>query len=359
MVTFGTILESIKRHGVLIVVITLVCACIGAASSFVRGGTVEVATQYTAEFALYPVVYGYQDGVNNGDEHYNYSLNETYALNDVRRIALSEDVSGAVRQQYGTDLAVSSPRWLQNETRSEYYSRYIFIDVTGTDADRVLAAAQAIADATVAKASEQVPLASISIAEAPALRGSTPNQAASWGTESFVDPTKVSAVVETAASINPRQVVIWALLGLFAAIVVFACYDILSRRVRSPRDVERLLEIPVIGVARPGQVPPQLIDGVDALLVRNDLKSFSVAGAVAGDGAEKLYDAFRDRLGDKAACVTDLADREGALAKVMSTDCVLLVLRYAAAKSRDLSLALQQLRLAGVPVLGAVFITKK
>ena len=144
--------------------------------------------------------------------------------------------------------------------------------------------------------------------------------------------------------------------GLFLSVLVFAAYDILSRRFRSPHDVEKILDVPVL-VTLAGRQGDNafLAEDVRVLLEKNDLKNVAVAGFVAGDGAASVAHDLGQKLGDAVIEAGSLRDDPSCVQRLARADSVLLVLSYSAAKRADIAWAVEQMKVAGTPILGAVF----
>jgi ABC-type sugar transport system substrate-binding protein len=80
-----------------------------------------------------------------------------------------------------------------------------------------------------------------------------------------------------------------------------------------------------------------------------------VAGASLNDGAADVARV----LGDEAVVTVSFAEDADAVNKIMQADAVALVLADSASSGKQLEHAIKQLKIAGVPVLGCVFVTKK
>lgn len=355
MFNFATICESVRRHWVVIAIVGVLSLTAGVASSFVKDDAQPAAVSYTAEASLYLTGYGY--GEKDAGE-YNYSYNESLAISDARRLVVSSEVAGKVREQYGSDVQVTAPVWMNESKNTEISTRFIYIDVTAADPETAKAACQTAADLAQAAIEDTLPVEDVSLAEPVALTGSGSSKAADWGRDAFVTED-VSSVEAVASGISMKKVVIFVFSGLALSILAFAAYDILSRRVRSSRDVERLLDLPVLAsVSQDGDLD-RLVQGVRVLMDRSELGSVAVAGASATDGAQRISKALAD-AGDVvvSGCI-DLSGEADAAVRLLGSDTVLLVISEAASKGSELECALKQLRIAGVPVLGVVFVPKK
>lgn len=358
MFNFMTICESVKRHWIAIVVVTALCLGAGAALSFVRNGEVHVASTYTAEATLYVTGYGYDEAIGEAGGQYNYSYNEQYAISEVRRIILSSEVAGTVRESYGEDVMITNPSWIDKPTNSPWTLRFVFVDATANDPDTALAAANEVAERTVEVAKERLPIEDIVVHEPAVLKSGTSEAAADWGVDGFVSDAEESpAVASVVSGISLKNLVVFGFVGVFGSVFVFAAYDILSRRVRSARDVERLLDVPVLASVKGVSDFGAVAESVSALAVRNNLKHVLVAGASEKDDAREAFEALKGSVSVEVSEVS-LSDA-GAVNAAMQADAVLLVLRSAASTGAQLGNALKRLGLAGTPVLGAVFIERR
>ncbi len=355
MFNFATICESVRRHWVAITLIAVLSLCAGVASSFARDDAEPTAASYTAEATLYLTGYGY-DREDAGE--YNYSLNESLMVTDARRLVVSNEVAGAVRAQYGEDVTVSAPVWMNEAKNSEYSTRFVYVDVTASDPETAQAACRTALDLTRAAIEQTLPVEKVEVVDDVALTSSGSSKAADWGKDSFVSG-EVSPIEAAASGISMKKVVIFLFCGIALSVLAFASYDILSRRVRSVRDVERLLDLPVLSSVSDASDMDRLAQGVKVLMDRSDMSSVAVAGASAADGAARVQEAVNRVEGISVTPAIDLSGEADAASRLMAADTVLLVISEGASKSGQLESALKQLRFAGVPVLGVAFIPKK
>ncbi len=356
MFNFATICESIRRHWVAIAIVAALSLCAGVASSFVRDDAEPSAASYTAEATLYLTGYGYGDKA--AGEEYDYSYNESLMVTDARRLVVSSEVAGAVREQYGEDVSVSSPAWVNESKNTDYSTRFVYIDATASDAETAKAACQMALELTRSAVEETLPVEKVEVVDEVALTSSGSSKAADWGSDAFV-AEDVSFIEEAASGISMKKVVIFLFCGLALSIVAFASYDILSRRVRSSRDVERLLDLPVLASVAGDADLARLAQGVKVLMDRSDLSSVAVAGASSADGAAPVREALSKVDGIAVAPVVDLSGQADSASRLLECDTVLLVIAEGASSGAQLESALKQLRFAGVPVLGVAYLPKK
>ena len=102
-----------------------------------------------------------------------------------------------------------------------------------------------------------------------------------------------------------KKLVIFGFIGAFLSIFGFAAFDILTRRVRSEGDVERLLDLPVLATASSNEDMARLAKSIRVLMGRSELSSLVVAGASAADGAKNVERAL---VGADEVSVTGLVD---------------------------------------------------
>lgn len=355
MFNFATICESVKRHWVAIAIVAVLSLCAGVASSFVGGTSESSPIKHTAEATLYLTGYGYDDK-ETGD--YNYSYSEGLMVTDARRLIVSSEVAGKVRAQYGENVSVTAPVWVNEEENSEYSTRFVYVDVTAENAEIAKEACQAALDLTKEAIETTLPVQKVEVVDAPALKSAPASQAANWGSDALISANDSSPEVSP-LGISMKKIVVFLFCGLALSVLAFASYDILSRRVRSARDIERLLDLPVISSVSHNSDLERLAKSVHVLMSRSGLARVAVAGLSSADGAQHVASAL-----SAAGCLdvsgsVDLSGQVDAASCLLEADTVLVVVTEGASSGAQLEDALKQLRIAGVPVLGAVFISEK
>lgn len=358
MFNVATISESVCRHWLVIVLVTVLGAALGAWSSYNSNSDRQVAKSYTAEAVLYLNSYGYADDDREGGS-YNYTLSEGYATSDARRAILGNEVAGEVRRLFADEeVTISSPRWRNSEKNADIDTRFIYIDASASTAEAALEAADKAADLAVGYISETLPVESVTVSERAYLKSGGDSQAADLGADELVsadDESSSSAVAVASRSISFKSVFVYAFVGLVLSIAVFAAYDILTRRLRSPRDVERLLDIPVLEAVRPTDSATRLASAVRAVMEQGGFAKLAVVGASAGDGALDVADGLSRALpGLEISAIALDADDDG-ITKIRENDAVLMVFSYAASSGQSVDDALWRVRVADIPVLGAAF----
>ena len=354
MFNFATICESVKRHWIVIAIVTVLALAAGVVSSLNSDDPDEAPTKHVAEASLYLTGYGY-DQKDSGE--YNYSFSEGYMVTDSRRLVVSSEVAGAVRAKYGKDVTITVPTWMNDEKKSEYSTRFLYIDVAANDEETALAACEMTVELARQAIERTLPVESVTLAEPVAVKTGSADRAANWGIDAL--PGEESTPIVAASGISMKKLVIFGFIGAFLSIFGFAAFDILTRRVRSEGDVERLLDLPVLATASSNEDMARLAKSIRVLMGRSELSSLVVAGASAADGAKNVERAL---VGADEVSVTGLVDLSGdvdAASRVLGADSVLLVIAENASSSKQLECALKQLSIAGVPVLGVVFVPKK
>ncbi|WP_454945648.1 YveK family protein [Cryptobacterium curtum] len=360
MFNFSTVCESVRRHWIPIAIITAVCLLAGVGSSYLRSdGTVDASPKYTAEAAVYAIGYGYGEQNHIGDS-YNYQQNETLMSNDIRRIMVSAEVAGEVRTKYGSNVTITVPWWYDTKSNSTISSRYVFVNVVASDAQTALDAAQEIADKTVEIAKDRVPVSYIEVAEPATLTSTDAQKAGDWGSNALVSSSSTTGqATASSPSLSVKNIVIFLFVGLAGSIVLFAAWDILSRRVRSATDVERLLDIPVLAHLAAGDSGEAAASAVAALTKRSNIESLVVCGASNRDEAPAVVERISSIDGLSVAGPVVLAQDDKAALRLQEGQAVLVVLREGASSGRQIENALSQIKIAGTPVLGAIFVSKK
>lgn len=354
MFNFMTICESIKRHWVAVALIGILSVCLGAGVSFVKGGAEGDGSTYTAEAVLYATGYGYDEEAREGSD-YNYSYSEAYMMTDLRRLVVSGDVAGKVREEFGDDVELSSPYWFDRETEQQNYDRFVYVDASAPDAETAIEAANRAAALTLEKAKEIIPVSEITLSEEAVLKTGDLKRAADWGIDKIENP---NAPEPSGAGISLKVVVVFLFVGLFVSVFGFAAYDILSRKVRSERDIERLIEVPVIADFSNEADRKALADNLRVLMHRNNFSSLCLASPSANDALEEVAkNVLQSGFISKGTVV--LSESSDAASQLSQTDSIVLVVKEAAAKGAEIDHALKCLAVSGTPVLGAVFIPRK
>ena len=350
MFNVGSVVESMKRHALAILVIFVLALVAGVASSYVKTGdeAQELSDKaYTAEAVVYFTM-------NETDG----SLVDTESdrlLSDARRTVLNDSVAGEIRRTYGSEVSVSSPWWNDDEKNARYYTNYVFVDVSAPTEEMALAAADDAAVLAAQKMEETLPIESAVVTETAYLKSGDGSQAADRGADELEN---IESAVDSSNSISAKKLRIFGFVGLFGAILVFACVDILSRRVRCERDIERMLDLNVLGYVKTNDDYEGVTGALDVLLARNNIDQLAVAGVCAADGASDAAQKIAVHAKCAVTCVESLGNA-GAVAAVSSCGAVVLVFTEGAASGTQIDAALKTVRIADVPVAGALLISKK
>ncbi len=359
MFNVATIGESAKRHWLVIVVVTVLCVGLGAFSSYRSNSSEEAAKSYTAEAVLYVQDYGYGENEREGGS-YNYSLSEGYMVSDARRVVVSNEVAGEIRRMYGDDnITVTSPRWRNTERNEDIDTRFVFVDVSAPSATVAKEAADKAAALAAEKIKETLPVQSISVSERAYLKSTSGEYAGDMGADELVsddDRSSAEPVAVAARSVSLKTVFVYGFVGLVLSVAAFAAYDILTRRVRSSRDVERLLDVPVLETMRSADDAVRLASSVKAVMERNGFTSLAVAGATSADGADEIARSLADTLPDVSVSSVSFAEDSRGVTTVRESEAALVVLRRAASSGSAIDALMWRLRVADVPVVGAAFL---
>ncbi|WP_251231216.1 hypothetical protein [Adlercreutzia aquisgranensis] len=348
------VLESMRRHAKLIVATLVVALVCGAGWSLFQSGWSDSDAAYVAEVTFY--VDGHEsDEVNE----YNYELNEDYLASDVRRVIVSGRVAGEVRQEYGSDVTVKTPYWVNRETKGNVYSHYIYAEVAAPTPDLALAAAQAVAEKTLTQVREQLPVATIELTEGPLLK-TVAGMAADYGVDDFAE----DGFRQNVAAVSPKTVFIFGFCGFALALVVAVAKDLFARRIWTRNDVTRLFGIPVIDVVDAASVGNeasyyQTAAVLSSLCAREGVASLGVCGIGSGSSLGEVT----DRIGSLAkgysvVCSVDLLRKDAAMLDVASADAVLLVAGQGAGGAGELSRVSSLLGISDIPCVGAVLLVE-
>ena len=214
-------------------------------------------------------------------------------VTDSRRLVVSSEVAGAVRAKYGKEVTITVPTWMNDEKKSEYSTRFLYIDVAANDEETALAACEMTVELARQAIERTLPVESVTLAEPVAIKTGSADRAANWGIDAL--PGEESTPIVAASGISMKKLVIFGFIGAFLSIFGFAAFDILTRRVRSEGDVERLLDLPVLATASSNEDMARLAKSIRVLMGRSELSSLVVAGASAADGAKNVERALAAR----------------------------------------------------------------
>ncbi len=349
MFNVGAVVQSIRRHAVAIIVIFALALAAGVGSSYLKTGD-EAKKISEKAFTAEAVVYFTMNDVYGGM----IEAESNFLISDARRTVVGDKVAGEIRRIYGSEVNVSSPWWEDEEKNARYYTHYVFVDVSAPTEEIALAAANEAAVRAATAMEETLPVKSAVVAEAAYVKQSDSTKAADRGTESL---DNIESALVTSSSISVKKLVIFGFVGLFGAIFVFACVDILSRRIRSERDIEKMLDLTVLGTVKNDADYEGIAALLNVLLSRNSMKSLALAGVCASDGAADVFEKISPYLPQALSCVEALSEN-GSVATVAECESVALVLAEGAASGAQIDRALKALRVADVPVAGVVFIPK-
>ena len=351
MANFIFVVESMKRHAKLIVIVTLAALLCGAGLSVVQATRSHHAGVYVAEVTFY--VDGHEaDEVNE----YNYELNEDYLASDVRRIIVSSKVAGEVREEYGPEVTVTTPYWVNRETKNNVYSHYIYAEVTAPTPELALAAAQAVADKALVQIEEQLSVSKVILTEGPLLK-SVAGMAADYG----VDDLGEGALKQNALGVSPKTVFVAGFCGFALAMIVAIGRDLASRKVYTRNDVLR-----IFGVAALDSVPKAKLGSassyyrlsavLDSLARKEDASRLGVCG-IGVEGAESLVAQYVGELAlnVQVVCAVDVLADDAALVELAQADAVLLAVGQGVGGNAPMR-ASSLLNAAQLPCAGALFV---
>lgn len=209
--TLLELFRLLKKHLRLVILLPVVCALVvGLYSVFF------VRNTYTATASMYVLAQGESSSSTNLYSDLNASQMLT---NDVAKLLKSDRIVN----QVGSEVGVEELKGYKVDVTSETTSRVITLSVTGSDP-------QTAAD-IVNKMIKDVSDVARSVMN---IRSVNPiNQA-----QAPISPSGPNRLLYTAVAF---------LVGLFAAIVIVVVADMLNTRVRGPKDLEELIDVPVIG----------------------------------------------------------------------------------------------------------------
>lgn len=209
--TLLELLQLIKKHLAIVIVLPLACA---VAMAVVAYGVLP--NTYTAQTTLYVLA----DATDAGTTNLQGSMSASQLIaNDVAALAESTRVTDDTASQLG----LKSLDGYDVDVTSATNSRVITLSVEGEDPAMAAAVANTMAADIGAVATELMHVEAVSVVDA--------------------------AVAPKAPSgpNRPLYVAVALLAGLFVAVAVVVMADMLNTKVRSAKEAEELLGVPVIG----------------------------------------------------------------------------------------------------------------
>lgn len=209
--TLLELIQLLRKHLKIVVLLPIVCAfAMAAASVLVMGST------YTAQTDMYVLA----SSENQAGSALSSDLSASQMLtNDVATLLTSDRVMSDAARRLGLD----DLEGYDITVGSESTTRVITLSVTGSDAQGTANVANALAESVSRVAQEVMNVESVNVIdEAPVPDApSGPNR--------------------------PLYIAVAFMAGLFLAVAIVVLLDIVDTRVRSSEQVEELLGVPVIG----------------------------------------------------------------------------------------------------------------
>lgn len=209
--TLLELLQLLKKHLKLVVVLPLVCALVMGAYCYLM-----MPNAYTSSVSMY--VLAQNESASSSSLSSDLSASQMVS-NDVATLLQSDRVLNGT----AADLGLKDLSDYKVSVSSASTSRVITLEVTGTDAAGTANVANKMADNVSSIAREVMGLDSVNTID----KAVTP--------EAPSGPKR------------PLYVAVALMGGLFAAVAVVVVADMLNTKVRDQADVEELLGIPVIG----------------------------------------------------------------------------------------------------------------
>lgn len=350
MINIETVLDSVKRRWIFILVITAVCLGLSVVSSLSSDGEEVVNRSYTAQASVYVSA----NEKSQGEAAYNYEVDDDKLIADARRVVVSHSVAGEVREALGEEVTIASPFWINSKSNTNFYTRFIFVSASAPTTELAIEAANLAAEKTVDVLNTMPTVSEAYVSDRAAL-ATTNSRAADFGADPFV--VESNPIVVASSAISMKKLVVYGLVGLVGSVFAFAAFDILTRRARSAADVERLLGVPVIATVKDPFASGSFVDDARSIMAKHGFESIAVIGGVEGDRANEIADALRAE-GISVSDAIVAADDVAAATKLINAGCALVVLAYGKSSGKDIDLVESKLRLTGAPVIGAVFIGK-
>lgn len=208
--TLLELLQLIKKHRKMVVILPIVCALAMGGYSFLF-----MKNTYTAQTSMYILTRS-----SGGETANSTDLSASQMIaNDVAAL-LDSDI---VKRNAARNLSLDSLSDYEVSVANESTSRVITLSVNGADPDGVARVANAMAQEVSSVAQEVQMAESINVID----RAEVPEE-----------PSGPNRLIYTAVAFMG---------GLFAAVAIIVCMDMLNTRVRGVEDAEELLGVPVIG----------------------------------------------------------------------------------------------------------------
>ena len=214
--TLLELLQLMRKHLKLMIVLPIVCALATAVVCFVA-----LPNTYTASTSMY--VLAKQSSANSDNAAYYSNLNASQMMaNDVSTLLKSDRIEADTAK----DLHLESLKGYSTKVTkvtSETTSRVITLSVTGTDPDIAATIANDMAS-NVSKVAQQVmDVQSVNVID------------------------QATAPTAPSGPNRPMYIAVALLAGLFVAIAIVVVSDMLNTKVRNADEIEDLLGLPVIG----------------------------------------------------------------------------------------------------------------
>lgn len=213
--TLLELLHLLRKHLKLVIALPIVCALATAAFSWIA-----LANTYTANVSMYVLANSSENASSSSSLSTDLSASQMIT-NDVAELINSERVLNQAAQQLG--MSESELASYDIEVTNSTSTRLITIAVTGDTPNSAAAIANGIANTTNTVAQEIMDIEAVNVID--------------------------QAEVPTSPSGPPRTmyVAVAFLAGIFIAVALVVVMDMVNTRVRTPEEIEELLEIPVIG----------------------------------------------------------------------------------------------------------------
>lgn len=209
--TLLELLQLLRKHLALVIILPLVCGVGMGAFSFLF-----MPNEYTASTSMYVLV----KSENASATSVNSDLSASQMVtNDVAKLIDSDRVT----KDTAAALQMTSLKDYKISVSSETTTRVISLSVTGQDAPSTAIIANELAENVSAVAQEVMDIKAVNVID----EAETPTS-----------PSGPKRLMYTAVAF---------LAGLFLAVAVVVLKDMLNTRVRGAADVEELLGLPVVG----------------------------------------------------------------------------------------------------------------
>lgn len=350
MFNYDTLVQSMKRHAIGIILITFLAAIFAVSSSIIgalisNGAEDDHSYQAQAELLLVQATSGRQ---TPGE------LDSTSrVIMDARRMVSSNEVSGEVRRRFGDKVKIESPYLVSGEKGQEFTSDFVFILVQASNQDLAVSAAKLTSELAQERISKLLPVKEVLIST-PAVpvpvTGAVVNSFGA-GELSGNNSDKNSLGLK----ISKKRLLVLTVLGFLFSLAFFASKDALSRKLFTRNDVVRLLDIPVLAEVKTVTELEGMREAFQLMFKRMKVNQPVIAATTDESLAQESVTALS---GENTKLSSTYLFGGKFLDSLQTADGLVLVLRAAQDDKETLARTVDTINILQIPVLGCIFLAE-